>query len=93
MRIFTSEQALVEAGMPYLRIVGVSYLFMSVSQVYLCTMRSIERVVFATFTNASALVLNIVLNGVFIFGLFGLPRMGIMGVALATYGCQGGWSF
>ena len=28
MRIFTSEQALVEAGMPYLRIVGVSYLFM-----------------------------------------------------------------
>ncbi len=84
MRIFTSEQALVEAGMPYLRIVGVSYLFMSVSQVYLCTMRSIERVVFATFTNASALVLNIVLNGVFIFGLFGLPRMGIMGVALAT---------
>ncbi len=89
MRIFTSEQALVEAGMPYLRIVGVSYLFMSVSQVYLCTMRSIERVVFATFTNASALVLNIVLNGVFIFGLFGLPRMGIMGVALATAVARG----
>lgn len=84
MMIFTSEQELIEAGMPYLRIVGVSYLFMSISQVYLCTMRSIERVVFATFTNASALILNIVLNGVFIFGLFGLPQMGIIGVALAT---------
>ena len=84
MGIFTSERELIEAGMPYLRIVGISYLFMSISQVYLCTMRSIERVVFATFTNASALVLNIVLNGVFIFGLLGFPRMGIVGVALAT---------
>ncbi len=84
MLIFTSEQELIWAGMPYLRIVGISYLFMSISQVYLCTMRSIERVVFATFTNASALLLNILLNAVFIFGLFGLPQIGIMGVALAT---------
>ena len=84
MMIFTSEQELIQAGIPYLRIVGISYLFMSISQVYLCTMRSIERVVFATFTNASALVLNIILNAVFIFGLFGFPQMGIVGVALAT---------
>ncbi len=84
MMIFTSEQELIQEGIPYLKIVGISYLFMSVSQVYLCTMRSVERVVFATFTNASALILNICLNVVFIFGLFGLPQMGIVGVALAT---------
>lgn len=84
MKIFTSEAALVEAGIPYLRIVSLSYLFMSISQVYLCTMRAIERVVFATAANASALGLNIVLNAVFIFGWFGLPQMGIKGVALAT---------
>ena len=57
---------------------------MSISQVYLCTMRTIERVIFATVVNGTALVLNIVLNAVFIFGLFGLPKMGIAGVALAT---------
>lgn len=84
MVIFTSDQELITAGIPYLRIVGISYLFMSISQVYLCTMRSIERVIFATATNASALGLNIVLNAVFIFGLFGLPKMGIVGVAMAT---------
>lgn len=84
MMIFTSERELIEAGLPYLRIVGISYLFMSISQVYLCTMRSIERVVFATFTNALALGLNIVLNAVLILGLLGFPKMGIMGVALAT---------
>ncbi len=84
MLIFTAEGELVEAGIPYLRIVGISYLFMGISQVYLCTMRSIERVIFATLANASALTLNILLNGVLILGLFGFPRMGIIGVALAT---------
>lgn len=84
MRIFTNDALLITTGIPYLRVVSFSYLFMSVSQVYLCTMRSIERVIFSTLANASALVLNIVLNAVFIFGLFGLPQMGIMGVALAT---------
>ena len=62
MLIFTSEETLIRTGIPYLRIVGISYLFMSVSQVYLCTMRSIERVVFATLTNGSALGLNIILR-------------------------------
>lgn len=84
MLVFTSDPELIETGMSYLRIVGFSYLFMSISQVYLCTMRSIERVIFATITNGSALGLNIVLNAVFIFGFFGLPKMGILGVALAT---------
>lgn len=84
MLIFTSETELIRTGIPYLRIVGISYLFMGISQVYLCTMRSIERVVFATLTNGSALGLNIILNAVFIFGFFGLPKMGILGVALAT---------
>lgn len=84
MLIFTSEEKLIRTGIPYLRVVGISYLFMSISQVYLCTMRTIERVVFATMTNCSALVLNIILNTAFIFGLFGLPKMGIIGVALAT---------
>lgn len=84
MRIFTNDVELIHAGMPYLRIVSFSYLFMSISQVYLCTMRTIERVVFATVTNASALGLNIILNAVFIFGLFGAPKLGVIGVALAT---------
>lgn len=89
MMVFTSETGLIQEGVPYLRVVGVSYLFMSISQVYLCTMRSVERVVFAAWTNASALILNILLNAVFIFGLLGFPRMGIVGVALATTTARG----
>ena len=84
MASFTNDGQLIATGIPYLRIVSFSYLFMSISQVYLCTMRAIERVVFATAANTSALILNIILNAVFIFGLFGAPKLGIMGVALAT---------
>ena len=84
MLIFTNDKELIATGIPYLRIVSFSYLFMSISQVYLCTMRTIERVIFATAANASALLLNIFLNAVFIFGLLGMPKMGIAGVALAT---------
>ena len=84
MRIFTNDINLITAGIPYLRMVSFSYLFMSFSQIYLCAMRSIERVHFSTVTNAVALILNIILNAVFIFGLFGAPKLGILGVALAT---------
>ena len=89
MRIFTNDVNLITAGIPYLRMVSFSYLFMSFSQVYLCAMRSIERVNFSTVTNAVALILNIILNAVFIFGLFGAPKLGIIGVALATVIARG----
>ena len=57
---------------------------MGISQTYLCVMKSMERVRATTMISSSALVLNIFLNAVFIFGLFGAPQLGIMGVALAT---------
>lgn len=89
MRIFTNDINLITEGIPYLRMVSFSYLFMSFSQVYLCAMRSIERVHFSTVTNAVALILNIIFNAVFIFGLFGAPKLGIIGVALATVIARG----
>ena len=43
-----------------------------------------ERVKTSTVLNVSALLLNIFLNAVFVFGWFGAPRLGARGVALAT---------
>ena len=43
MRIYTDDGTLVSIGASYLRIIGVSYVCMSFSQVYLCALRSMER--------------------------------------------------
>lgn len=84
MKVFTGDPELIGLGAEYLRIVSVSYLCWSVSDIYLSVLRSIERVKTSTALNVGALLLNIVLNAVFVFGLFGSPKMGVRGVALAT---------
>ena len=84
MKVFTNDPELIGLGGEYLRIVSISYLCWSVSDIYLSVLRSIERVKTSTALNVGALLLNIVLNAVFVLGLFGSPKMGVRGVALAT---------
>lgn len=84
MRVFTPDPALIEIGAAYLRRVAPAYLCWSIVEIYLATLRSVGRVAIATVLNTVAFTLNIFLNAVFIFGLFGAPKMGAAGVALAT---------
>lgn len=84
MRIYTNDETLIAIGTSYLRIVGMSYICMSFSQVYLCVLRSMERAQLSTAISAVALLSNVILNAVFIFGLGGAPRLGVIGVAIGT---------
>lgn len=76
MMIFTSDPAVIAEGIKYLRIVAFTYLMIGVTQAYLYVMRSVERVVVATVVYLCSLICNIIMNSIFIFGLFGLPAMG-----------------
>lgn len=84
MKVFTGEEVLIELGAQYLRAVSLSFIFWAVSEVYLAVLRSVGRVSICTTIEAVALISNVFLNAVLIFGLFGAPKLGIVGVALAT---------
>ena len=84
MLLFTSDPELIEIGIGYLRAASWSFLFWSVTEVYLAALRSVGRVTISTFLNTLALGLNIALNAVFVYGLFGAPKLGVYGVGLAT---------
>lgn len=84
MLLFTNDAELISIGASYLRCMSVAYLCWGVVEVYLAVLRSINRVVISTAMNVLAFSLNIILNAVWIFGLFGAPKLGAMGVALAT---------
>ena len=84
MRVFTPDPELIAIGAGYLRRVSAAYLCWGLIEIYLSVLRSVGRVTIATALNITAFSLNIFLNAVFIFGLFGAPRLGAAGVAIAT---------
>lgn len=84
MLIFTKNEALIAEGCKYLRAASFSYVCLSFSQMFQAGFKSIERVKIVTITSTTSLFLNIGLNAVFIFGLLGVPKMGITGVGIAT---------
>lgn len=84
MRIFTHDAPLIAIGSGYLRIAGWSYLLTGISQCCLTMMKVSDHVKPGAVISSCAVLLNIGLNAVFIFGLFGAPRMQARGAALAT---------
>ena len=84
MRLFSHDEPIIEIGSAYLRIAGWSYLITGVSQCYLTTMKVTDHVTPSAWISSSAVVINIILNAVFIFGLLGAPAMQARGAALAT---------
>ena len=84
MMIYTNDTELIQLGVTYLRYMSVTYLCWGILEIYLSVLRSIGEVKISMMLNVIAFSLNIILNAVFIFGLFGAPKMGVAGVALAT---------
>ena len=79
MRLFTEDAELIAISADYLRIMAIPYLSWGLLEIYLAVLRSIGRVTVCMVLNVMAFGLNIVLNAVFIFGLFGAPKLGAKG--------------
>lgn len=84
MHIFTNEQPLIDGGAVYLRAVSLSFFLTGISQIYLCILKNTGKAAKSSVISSVSVVINIVLNAILIFGLFGLPKLEIAGAALAT---------
>lgn len=84
MGIFTDNSAVIASGVAYLRIIGLSYIVTAVTSCYLAMMKSTGKAIFPLLLSTMALVVNIGLNYVLIYGKLGFPAMGVAGAATAT---------
>ena len=84
MWIYTNDETLISIGAKYLMIIAPGLIFWAISSVYMSILRCIDKVAVSTVLETVALISNVLLNAVFIVGLFGAPRLGVAGVALAT---------
>ncbi|MDD5864479.1 MAG: MATE family efflux transporter [Firmicutes bacterium] len=85
MRLYTPDAALIGYGVTYLRILGVGYLAMGMSQMLLSSMKSVEQTGVCAVISSGGLLLNIGLNAIVIFILFpDNGEMAVAGTAVAT---------
>lgn len=84
MRIFTSDSTLISMGVEYLQVVGISYVLLAISQIYLCIMKNCGLALKSSIISFASVIINIFFNAMFIFGIGFFPALGIKGTAIAT---------
>ncbi len=84
MRIYSNDLEIITLGSSYLRIASCMYLPCAISTMLFACCRGIEQVGISFYANAISYPLNILFDYCFIFGKFGLPKMGINGAALGA---------
>ncbi len=73
-----------ESGKKYLSLILIGLLPFAVSQAYASTLRETGETVVPMIASVASIATNFVFNGLLIFGLFGLPALGVSGAAIAT---------
>lgn len=84
MGLFSNDADVIREGASYLKIICFSYFFFGFTCSFFSMIRSVEIVKVAVISNIVALITNVTLNYLLIFGKFGFPQLGIRGAAVAT---------
>jgi len=90
MKFYTEDPEVIKLGSDYLRIVGLSYVFTAISISYISILRSITLVKLTVVVSVLALILKTAIAYLLIFGVGGLPALGVRGAAVGT---TVGWIF
>lgn len=84
LSLFTSSKDVLEMGINYARIAFSFSIFVSVGIAFEKIFQAIGDMKTSMLVMICGCVINVILDPILIFGLFGLPAMGIKGAALAT---------
>ena len=88
MDLLSNNHQLSILGAPYLKIIGISYIFNMLSSVYASAQRSAENPSFGMKLFGASTLINTGLNYLLIFGHGGLPALGVQGAAVASVAAQ-----
>ena len=87
--LFTDDANVIMIGSQYLGIVGFSYICVAIATSYIAALRSIQLVKITVIASVSAIIFKTILGYLLIFGIGGLPALGVRGAAIAT---ASGWT-
>lgn len=82
--IFTTDQAVIEVGVKYLRTVSIGYIFYALTNCTITVLRTVKTVKISMVVYSISLIVNVFFNWVFIFGNLGVSPLGVQGAAIAT---------
>ena len=83
-RMFTQNAEIVEMGSQYLQICTIFSFGLFMQLTIERIMQSTGVTIYNMITQGVGAIFNIIFDPILIFGLFGMPRMGVAGAALAT---------
>jgi len=80
----TSNPVIIDLGTQYLSICCICSFGQFLEMMNERILQSTGRAIYSMFTQATGAIINIIMDPILIFGLFGMPKMGIRGAAVAT---------
>lgn len=80
----TSDTEILTYGMDYLQLICIGSVGLCGQFLFERLLQSTGKTFYTMITQATGAIINIILDPIFIFGLFGFPKLGVMGAAVAT---------
>ena len=80
----TGDEEILGYGIQYLTIVCVASIGIFAQIIFERLLQSTGKTIYTMITQGTGAVINIILDPILIFGLFGMPEMGVAGAAAAT---------
>ena len=84
MSLLSNDRDIIDMAVKYLRIILITFGFNAITSLFSGILRSVEKVIIPMIATLTGIAVNIFLNAVLIYGLFGFQARGIEGAAIAT---------